>query len=479
MSKPNILIVMTDQQRADTTLPEHPAVTPNLSEFARQGLAFTQTYCPTAHCCPSRATFFTGLYPSRHGIWNNVRNEQALRRGLKPEVRLWSEDLAAAGYHLHFTGKWHVSAEESPEDRGWSQYFTSADTGAYHGRTWEQYRQLAEKAPSERGAGEIARPGYGPFLLYGSRGGVGDPHDEKVTQDALKALSTVSNSAEPWCLYAGLFGPHDPYLVPRKYLDLYNLDQIPLPASYPDAMEDKPGIYRRIRQMRFGQFSEWELRQAVLHYWAYCSYMDDLFGQILAGLEKTGQAENTLVLYCSDHGDYGGDHGLFCKGVAAFRPAYHIPAIIRWPAGLKNPGRREAALVSLADFGPTFLDVAELQADRHFSGASLLPFLQDEAPSAWREEICTQFNGVELYYTQRAVMTNRYKYVFNGFDLDELYDLQSDPDELVNLANDPTYEDIKRDLCGRMWRFAYQEDDTSLLNPSRRLRAAPTRRAAW
>ncbi len=109
---PNILIVMTDHQRADTVLPEHPALTPHLDQFARQGITFTETYCPSPHCCPSRATFFTGLYPSGHGVWNNICNDQALSRGVKPGVRMWSEDLRQAGYQMHFTGKWHVSVLE-------------------------------------------------------------------------------------------------------------------------------------------------------------------------------------------------------------------------------------------------------------------------------------------------------------------------------------------------------------------------------
>src|SRR5512141_2604637 len=108
MDRPNILIFMTDHQRADTVLPEHPALTPVLDRFGRDAVTFTNAFCPSPHCCPSRATFFTGLYPSRHGVWNNVLNEQAINSGLRDGVRLWSEDLAAAGYDLHFCGKWHV-----------------------------------------------------------------------------------------------------------------------------------------------------------------------------------------------------------------------------------------------------------------------------------------------------------------------------------------------------------------------------------
>jgi arylsulfatase A-like enzyme len=465
MQKPNILIFMTDHQRADTVLPEHPAVTPNLDQFSREGVTFTNTYCPSPHCCPSRATFFSGLYPSRHGVWNNVCNRQALSHGLNDGVRLWSEDLADAGYQMHFSGKWHVSVLESPADRGWTEHFVSAAAGTHHGATWDRYRQLSEKPdPQQRGEAQILRPGYGTYRLYGTGSDEGTPHDETAVSKGLDVLETLTADAEPWCLYVGAIAPHDPYDVPQRFLDLYDLDDVPLPPSYADELADKPGIYQRMRDTIFGQLSEREVREGIRHFWAYCSYLDDLFGRMLQALDRTGQRDNTLVLYCSDHGDYCGEHGLFAKGIPCFRGAYHVPAVARWPAGIHRPGRRVDAFVSLADFAPTFLDAAGLTADRHFAGASLTPFLRGEMPRDWRDEMHTQCNGVELYYTQRSVTTDEFKYVFNGFDRDELYDLRVDPHEMRNVAADPAYKAVKRELCGRMWRFAYCEDDTAI-NP--------------
>lgn len=465
MPTPNILIVMTDHQRADTVLPGHRALTPHVDALAREGVTFTQAFCPSPHCCPSRATFFTGLYPSGHGVWNNICNPQRLSKGLKPGVRLWSEDLAAAGYELHFSGKWHVSIEESPKDRGWVEHFVSADARAFHGVDWDYYRNLAKQPePQERGEGEILRPGYGTYRLYGTQEAHPQSHDETAVREAIAALEHAAKGNRPWCLYVGLIGPHDPYLVPQKYLDMYALDDVPLPPNYADAMVDKPAIYRRMREMRFGQLSEREVREAIRHFWAYCTYLDDLTGRVLETLEATGQAENTLVLYCSDHGDYLGEHGLFAKGIPCFQGAYHVPLVIRWPEGVRDPGRQVDALVSLADIAPSLLEVAGLSINRHMAGASLLPFLRGETPPQWRSAIHTQCNGVELYYTQRSIMTHEWKYVFNGFDRDELYDLRHDPHEMHNLADDPTYEAIKRALCGRMWAFAAEEGDTAI-NP--------------
>ncbi len=468
MRPPNILIFMSDHQRGDTVLPEHPAQTPHLTRFAGDGVTFTETYCPSPHCCPSRATFFTGLYPTGHGVWNNVCNRQALRQGPFDGVRLWSEDLAAAGYDLHFSGKWHVSALESPADRGWTEHFVSGGPGTHHGYTWDQYRALSKQPePQTRGEGEILRPGWPRYELYGTDTGDRNRHDEDAVMGGLAALAELSgsqSSRDPWCLFVGAIAPHDPYLVPGRYLDLYDLDDVPLPRSYADDLRDKPVIYQRMRDQIFGQLTEREVREGIRHFWAYCSYLDDLFGQMLAGLEHIGQAENTLVLYVADHGDYCGDHGLFAKGIPCFRGAYNVPAIMRWPAGLRQPGRRVDAFTSLADFGPTFLDAAGLIPPAGLTGASLLPFLRNETPADWRDEIHSQCNGVELYYTQRSVTTREFKYVFNGFDRDELYDLRSDPDEMRNLAGDPAYAGVVREMCRRMWRFAAAEDDTAI-NP--------------
>lgn len=463
MERPNILIFMTDQQRGDTVPPYGRAITPNLDRFRREGVTFSQTYCPSPHCCPSRATFFTGLYPSEHGVWNNVNVGNALSRGVNDGVRLFSEDLRDAGYRLAFSGKWHVSNEETPGDRGWDASFVTGVNaqpgGARRPNTyeWERYLKRAEEPePTERREGEILRPGYSTYTHYGVRE---NPfRDGDVVQDALQLLRNRGAEGTPWCQYIGTLGPHDPYFVPQEYLDLYDSEAIELPENFTDLMNDKPALYRRTRG-RFDQLSEAEHREAIRHYLAFCTYEDALFGEVLSALEETGEAENTVVLYVSDHGDYVAEHGLWCKGLPCFRGAYHVPAIIRWPKGVSRPGRDVDAFVSLADFAPTFLELAGVETERTFTGQSLTPFLRDEEPHAWRDAVFTQSNGNELYGIQRSVTTRDWKYIYNGFDFDELYDLQCDPGETRNLAGDPQYADIVRAMAGRMWRFAYERQD--------------------
>ena len=131
--RPNILIFMTDQERADVTAPDHPCMTPHTDRLAQEGIRFTQTYCPSPHCCPSRATFMSGLYPSRHGIFNNIKTRTAINTGLKSDVVLFSEQLREAGYRNVLCGKWHVSGDEDPKDRGWEERAVTGAGATFHG----------------------------------------------------------------------------------------------------------------------------------------------------------------------------------------------------------------------------------------------------------------------------------------------------------------------------------------------------------
>jgi len=468
VSKPNLLIFMTDHQRGDTVLPSSPCITPNIDRLAREGVTFSETFCPSPHCCPSRATFMTGLFPAEHGVWHNVDVANAISRGLNEGVRTWCEDYRDAGYRMHYSGKWHVSHHESPVDRGWN--VCPGTEGDYSGRgvyvsdRWDTYRKIAaEPEPTEREEAQILRPGFPQFRLYGTSDG--NKGDERVVDEGLAALNqvTTEESDDPWCLYVGCGGPHDPYYVPQRFLDMYDPDEIELPPNFADEMADKPNFYRRTKDL-FDQLTEQEHREGIRHFLAYCTFEDELFGKLLTKLEESGQADNTIVMYCSDHGDYMGEHGLWAKGLPCFRGAYHVPMVMRWPQGISNPGRTEDALVSLADMAPTFLDAADIAPEGEFTGRSLMPFLRGESVSDWRDVLYTQSNGNELYGIQRSVFGKDYKFVYNGFDYDELYDLRNDPHELCNVVGDPQYQDVVRQSMRRIWQFSHRTGDTCI-NP--------------
>jgi arylsulfatase A-like enzyme len=440
---PNILIFMPDQQNGATVLPGGPVLKPNLDAFRGRAITFRNAHCPAPHCCPSRASFLTGLYPSEHGIFNNVTTDTAIHANPFPGVQYWSSWLKDAGYGMGYSGKLHVGRTVTPETCGFENlsHLEQDSLGQNEDRRktmWQRSR--AEKtSPVARLPGEILRPDWTNVQLYrtlpdGGPKGYEGLADYKIVQAGIAGMQRFAADGKPWCLMVSNSGAHDPYDAPKRFVDMYDLDRIELPESFRDTMDDKPRVYQRQRYQTWSQLSDAETRDCLRHYYAKCTMQDAMFGELLAALDATGQRENTIVIYVSDHGDYRAAHGLWMKGVPSFHEAYHIPAIVSWPKAQHAPGRSVDAFVDQVDWASTILDACGVAPRAELSGASLLPWLRGETPASWRNATCTQMNGVELYYTQRIVMTHDWKYVYNGFDYDEMYDLRSDPHEMRNLA---------------------------------------------
>lgn len=500
----NVLVFMTDQQRGTTVYGQHyaRALTPRLDRFRQDGATFTQAFAPSPHCCPSRASLFTSRFPSEHGVWNNVNVPNALSRGPGEHVAFWSEDFARSGYRLGFSGKWHVSNWQSPADLAWEELLLHPPMPPEPGsldrqheiarrRQWEKLLSSPRpSAPSTRAPGEIIRPGWPAYTHFGIDE---DPfRDAEVVRAGIDFVRGAAPAAShdkggacdaptpPWLLYVGTLGPHDPYTPPTYFLDIYDPDDMELPASFSDTMADKPTLYRRSRDP-FDQLSEGEHREALRHYLAFCSYEDHLFGLLLDALEETGQADSTLVVYASDHGDYTGEHGLWAKGLPSFESAYHVPLIIRGPVVADSVrGSVSTAPVSLVDVGTTLLDVCGIDGAPATSGLSLAPLLRGESDQPPRDHLIFQSNGNEVYGIQRIVRTEQWKLVVNLFDDDELYDRVADPDEMVNLLARDSLERrlgvapqsvVPRHLHGvvtglyrKLWDFAREHDD-DIMNP--------------
>ena len=444
-------------------------------------------------------------YPSEHGVFNNVSTNTAIHENPYPGTPFWGNDLRRAGYQLGYSGKLHVGRDLTPENCGFEN-LCNLEQDTYTSKADDRARGLAKaKLDSsqihERAPGEIIRPGWPNLQLYktlpdSGPNGYDDLADAKIVRAGIDGMRRMAQRKEPWCLMVSNSGSHDPYNAPKRFVDQYNLNEIKLPESYSDLLDDKPRVYQRQRYQYWAQLSKDESRQALLHYYAKCTLQDALFGELLDALEATGQANNTIVVYTSDHGDYAAAHGLWMKGVPSFQEAYHVPAIIRWPQLTSSRGKRIDAFVEHVDFGPTFLEAAGIQSSASVSGRSLLPWIRGEQPAEWRDATFFQLNGVELYYTQRIVMTKTHKYVYNGFDYDELYDLKADPHEVHNLAfpdlrkernldessNAQTrppwpelphlHEEARKTLVERIWKFALAHDDT-IFNPYGTVALAP------
>ncbi|MCC2684215.1 MAG: sulfatase [Paenibacillaceae bacterium] len=404
----------------------------------------------------------TGLFPSQHGVYHVEQHEiykRALGRtgsggvkvnSLREGVETFAEKLQEAGYDLYYSGKWRVSDTEMPADRGWNELQVSPHI---RDRNHRQNNGISGHPPVVRKtvAEQIES---GKVRLYGTLDEGGKPNgDRKIVQMAMERLRSLKDSPNPWCLYIGVNGPHSPFEIPKKYAEMYDPEQLPLPQSYYDTSSNKPGAYLKMKEA-WKQLTEREFREAIAHYWGYNTLIDEVFGEVLEVLDHIGKTDETMVIFLSDHGEHAGAHGMFFKGMSAYDEGYRIPCVMRWPNGIQNPGRTVDRLVMMMDIAPTILEVAGAQPLHHCIGESLIPFLKDENFIDWRSSIYLQCDGMEPLNAQRVVQTLDYKYVYRPSEMNELYDLKDDPYEMQNLIHDPDHEQVKRDLYYRLQRHA-------------------------
>ncbi|GAB4448407.1 MAG: sulfatase-like hydrolase/transferase [Anaerolineae bacterium] len=452
MRPPNLLFVITDQQAAHTTAPNSPCPMPHLQQLAERGTRFERCYTVNPICSPTRASLITGVLPHTHGMVDCTHAVPEYRARFDAALPVWPRQLQQAGYHTGYFGKWHIERSNRLENFGFDEY----DVEQYH-----QVLGLVERNEQMLRRGAVRQKGYRDFLLYG----VVDAPVEETAEYRLfsRGIGFVQQATQqpdqPWALFLSTEAPHDPYVVPADYYRRVNPAEIPRPASFDDPLTDRPAIYRRLQQV--WRSLDWpDFAQATACYYAFCAMIDDQLGRIIQSLRENNQLDNTLIVFTSDHGDYMGAHRLLLKGIPAFEEAYHVPLILAGP-GIPA-GQRVPQTVSLLDL-PRTLAQLTTGADFPCQGRSLLPLLGDAPPQNWANEAYAECHGQRFYYTQRVLWQEHFKYVFNGFDEDELYDLSTDPHELRNLAADPGHQPRLEQMAARMWAIARETGDDNLL----------------
>ncbi|MCO5242609.1 MAG: sulfatase-like hydrolase/transferase [Anaerolineae bacterium] len=449
MTVPNLLFIITDQQQAATVDPTSPCLTPNLDALAARGTRFTRCYAANPICSPSRASLFTGLLPHSHGMVDVTHAVPAYRAELQAGLAMWPELLHEAGYQTGYFGKWHVERSNRLENFGFDDY----EVEAYH-----QLQGLVERDDADV-RGVVRQPGYKDFLLYG----VTDQPVEETPEYQLYSQgidflrNAVRDPDRPWALFLSSEAPHDPYVAPRSYFQRYDPAVLPRPVSFDDPLADRPAIYCRIQ--RVWQDLDWDdYARATDCYYALCTLIDDQIGRVLAVLKELGQLDNTVIVFTSDHGDYMGAHRLMLKGVPAFEEVYRVPLIMAGPdVPISNSIDKTTSVI---DIGLTLI---ELLTGRRFDcqGRSFAPLLRGDA-AGWTDEAYAEMQGQRFAYQQRVLWRGQWKYVFNTFDEDELYDLAADPHELHNRAGDPACRPLLESMAGRMWQIIEETDDWNM-----------------
>ncbi|MDF2725811.1 MAG: sulfatase [Paenibacillus sp.] len=436
-NRPNVLLLMTDQQRWDTLgcYGNEVIETANLDWLAAEGTVFEHAYTCTPSCVPARATLMTGMDPWNTGILGMGRGQGPMRC-LEHTL---PEQLAMAGYHTQGVGKMHFHPQRSlfgfhhtvldesgrQGDPGfvsdYRRWFDQNKTGDYgftdHGIDWNSW---------------MARPYHAPEFLH--------PTNWTVNESIRFLQNRDPN--KPFFLKMSFARPHSPYDAPAFYYDIYEKKDMPKPyisawSSMHDVKKDaaSPDAWR-------GERSNEEIRRARIGYYGNIHHIDLQIGRLLMHLKKTGQFDNTLILFTSDHGDMMGDHHLWRK-TYAYEGSAHIPLIVKLPKSMKGACvERNDAPVCLQDIMPTILDVTGVSIPESVDGKSLLPLIRGQN-TAWREYVHGEHSTCYSEQQEMQYLTDgRWKYIwFPRLGTEQLFDMASDPGECADLAAAPLHSD--------------------------------------
>ena len=460
--RPNIIWYCSDQQRFDTigALGNPHVHTPNLDALVQRGVAFARAYCQSPICTPSRASFLTGMYPSRVHV-NFNHNDYFPPEA---EATLVTRLLAESGYDCGLVGKLHLSSmvarrERRPADGyrffrwshhpwddwppGWHDY---ADTLRAAGHDTARLLRRVMRHP-QRLAEPTAKADNIPPELH---------QTTWCTTEGINFIRQHQGTDTPWLLSLNPFDPHPDFDPPWEYYRRFDPASLPGPLFRPSDLEHQ----RSLREIHFQSAptdpATYAARKVQAAYYAMIEQIDDQFGRLLAAVQESGQADNTVVVFTSDHGEALGDHGLIQKGCRFFEGLTRVPLIWSIPGGAA--GKRSDALVELTDIAPTLLQLAGLEIPQEMQGRSLLPMLRHagaHAEPAHRDFVrCEYLNALWLdpagpRRPAHATMyrDDRWKLVmYHSHGLGELYDLREDPHEFNSLWSDHAHQGTKADL---------------------------------
>jgi arylsulfatase A-like enzyme len=458
---PNILLFIPDAMQAQVTFPENDCKTPNVDRVAARGMRFSRAYCALPTCSPSRASLMTGRLPHNHGVLQVEHCTDEDQCILRDHLPHWAQHLSDAGYRTGYFGKWHVEPDNRVEDFGWQVNGTDA-TAAYRA-LGAGVAPVEELVRADSQACYQTNPeGYNRILHYGITDVPPERRRFGVTTDlACEFLDDATRTDRPWACCVSVSEPNTPLIAGKKAFDLYDVDTIKLPENLHDEMHGKPAFYRR-QQNIFAHFTEREWKETRACYYALITELDAQFGRLLDTVGRAGQLDNTIVAVLSDHGRYMGAHGFDAHNFGAFEEAYNVPLVIAGP-GIAS-GVETDAPVSLMDLGPTLLELAGAQPLAAPDSKSLAPLLADPVGKRADYDSCyAEYFGTRFWLTQRVLWKGNWKLVFNGFDYDELYDLENDPNELTNRVDDPACRDVYIELMTEIWRTAHRTGDKVLL----------------
>lgn len=443
-AKPNVLFIAIDDLKpAIGCYGDRLAKTPNIDRLAARGTVFERAYCMQAVCSPSRNAILTGLRPETLRIYDLGTNF----RKRAPEVVTLPQHFKSQGYQSHGLGKiFHVGHGNNEDARSWSVPHFQAKTVQYV--LPENKAQLTrEEALFGNKKGNVNQLPKGAAY---EKADVPDEEyaDGRIAAEAIKRLQGFKESGQPFFLAVGFLKPHLPFCAPKKYWDMHDPAKLPQPQrstppeGAPSFAPQFGGELRNYANMPAqGPIPEETTRTLIHGYYAASSYMDAQLGRVLDELDRLGLAENTIIALWGDHGWHLGDHGMWCKHTN-YEQATRAPLIVSAPG--KKGGQHTRALAEFVDVYPTLCDLAGVPRPDHLQGESLVPLMNDpnSAGKAAAFQVYPRRTPQTGPLLGHAVRTDHWRYVEwrkanESVAARELYDLQDDPGETVNLAAKP------------------------------------------
>lgn len=438
--------------------------TPNIDRIANEGMRFENSFTTNALCAPSRATLLTGTYTHINGMTTNPQDtiDQETPAHFDASQLTFPKLLQQMGYKTGTVGKWHLPA--NPGECGFDYFVYKNGAG---GPYYEPNGYL--KNPS-LGSKEVVKATYPGYVT------------DNVTDLVIQGIEEMRETGSPFMMMVQFFNAHRPFDPPHKYEHIYDNTRIPEPATFWDDYSHRaaPAREARMRIENMPDFNppsdltgrqrkQWNYQKFMEHFLGTPRAQDDSVGRLLDFLEKNGLAEDTIVVYTTDHGFFLGDHGWFDKRFM-YEQAIRVPWMVRYP-GVVKPGSVRSEWVVNIDNAPTVLDMVGHAVPESMQGRSLLPLLKGETPSDWRKSFYYHYyelaspHWVMPHY---GIRTERYKlisyYTINEW---ELFDLEKDPDEMESLFKwsgykvHPAYEQVVPELVAQLKQLRESYKDTS------------------
>lgn len=473
--RPNVLLIVTDQQRWDSIhcYGQEAVRTPHIDGLAARGVRFEKAFCCAPMCSPARASLLSGLYPHAHGV---VANHQARpgpdRMHLGEDISLVADHLKPTGYVCGYIGKWHLGT--GSDRRGFSDFaarlgFYDVDS-AEDDEMYQHARMLGIEiafgdSQTVDSGGDPEPDQYDPHTNVGpALLPLADFPASLMCDKAVEFIRRASAGDAPFLAVFSCAEPHPPCVAPRPFHGMYRPQDVRLPSTWRDRSFYGHLVRRPHWQLKSTEelsLDGEDLRKIWAGYLGTVSFVDHLVGRLVATLVEADVADDTMIVFTSDHGDMLGSHGLMAKGPTLYDEVVQVPLIVVPPGGLGEPVVCET-LVSHADLAPTILDWCGVAIPASMQGQSIRPQTLGTPGPKERAVVCEYHssNWTDPVAPLRMWRTAEWKYVESGCGDHELYHLTEDPEELRDLAEDKALGSILARLREDLYGWCQSTGDT-------------------